>query len=1674
MGRKHVHAAVTAGLAIALATGGVPTAAVAESLGIEPAPANESAAVPQGTEALGSSDGASPSAADAASEGAAGGDVSDSPDQPAAAPAGTAPAVAPDNAVPGFPSGEDAPADPDSAGTEQPQANDFEIVSNTYMTRWVDPGETIDVALPRELQVRYQDNSTEMVPVTWTHQTWGMDIPVIEIVDGVAKSVPAGYHHFEADVMGRTVDFGLDVTERSAGDTQESISSIRPIVVTAYTTEYAGPSNELSLGGVEATMANGEQQWLEVAWDAIPRELYDGDEDAGEFTVHGVIERYGNYPVEAKVVVAVPRAQGWTENVAVPAGQVPEMPESVQIEFSNGSNMSVPVSWAMPGPDAFAHAGVVYVKGSIPQSKLSVQIKVKVEEVVAITSTFEHHALVGNPLDYEHNYYQASVTFADGTYGSVPVIWDPIDDALYDTAGTYEVKGRLKGYGNEVTLKLVVHDAVLNPVIEKRLTVGASPISPTTSESFELSEGQTRFYEVDWNRAQIDAIDFAQAGEHLIDGVIQNTNIAVQMKLGIVDIDRVVVSDTVKTLVGVRPQLPQYAKIVYTDGVVKSEWVSWNEILPSQYAAEGTFDATGEVYLENAPAQKVTCPVVVLRAQAPASVDAVTLVGRSPQLPQRVKVTMWDGTVVYAKAQWENADPQDFGKPGSFDVHGYLLGSNIEIVAHVQAMGLKDDLVCEVGYYPGAPAKIENYNRSLELENGDQVNIDSVEWDPFPRELLDGIAGTYEVGGTIAESPVRVRALVTTGRIGEIWGLGMVAVPAGGELVLPTTVSGALESGQAVYGLPVTWDEYDANPQEDMTVTGHVAGYDKPVSIEVRVVHDPKFVFQPIYAKRGHDASAFLPTEGRVRVEVEDGWIEDGKSCSVAWDTSAVDWSKSGTISGVAHATEIGYAEDVPVTIAHEALDELNVVDGLEVWTEPGVEPELNNVVIELAPGHTHHPWVEWEGVDPSLYSKAGSTFKVKGHINDLGFDVEATVHVAEVTRIDVPEYVSTSSGVYPSLPYEVPVHWSDGATTMEYASWDNISGSVYTGEAGKTTTVYGAIRNSFGELVHQLSAKVVIVAPAAAFDNGELDIATQEGVRPLLPNLVAARMSDDTVSYAAIAWDPVPAEKYAEPGTFEATGRIEGYAAGAVRMLRMGSGEINVAPDGSVTATITVRPESEKPVYNQPQPHIVSAVVGSDLTRALPDEVGLFDSKTGGLLDMSHATVRAVTWDLSGIDADTPGSYRITGTIDGVEDVEAVAYVNVTPKPRAVKSVEPLELTVTKGASPEEVDAQLLRKVAVSYDDGTTGVADVEAWDMTPITADSLGSEGDIELSGRLVGSKVAARAVVHVVADPAEVPVEVAPLEAIEVREGSKLSALIKKLPARVAVVMKDGSTKDFDVTWDAPHALGKEGSEQVVSGMTSCGLAVELRVVVTGRVPVQSIAVSGEGVADGRVVLKKGDTLKLKFSVEPEGASSSVAWASSDAAVVTVDANGVLSAQGAGEAVVTVSSTANPEVKTELKVVVEGDPEPVPDPEPGPQPDPDPEPTPDPEPEPEPEPEPDPDPEPTPDPDPTPEPKPDPDPELTPDPDPTPEPEPDPDPAPKPDPEPEPTPDPEPTPTPNPDPAPKPKPGGGESAAGSATAKPQLPATGDPAAMAAAVGSTGLAALAAAFLDRMRRRK
>lgn len=355
--------------------------------------------------------------------------------------------------------------------------------------------------------------------------------------------------------------------------------------------------------------------------------------------------------------------------------------------------------------------------------------------------------------------------------------------------------------------------------------------------------------------------------------------------------------------------------------------------------------------------------------------------------------------------------------------------------------------------------------------------------------------------------------------------------------------------------------------------------------------------------------------------------------------------------------------------------------------------------------------------------------------------------------------------------------------------------------------------------------------------------------------------------------------------------------------------------------ATVTVKPEESKPVPLQPEVLTASVVQGSTEDFTLPTHVPVLMSNVGTMATPPLDAWHTVNWDVTGLKLDVPGSYRITGAIDGFDGIQAVAYVNVLPRPRTVKSAEPLELTVTQGALAADVDFALLREVKVEYEDGSTGIAEVEAWDMTPIIDDALKSEGDITIEGRLVGSKIKASAIVHVVADPAKVPVRVVAPNPIEVREGSKLSALVKKLPAKVFVEMENGDKREFDVTWDAPRALGKAGSEQVVAGVTSNGMKVELKVMVTGRMPATGIIISGEGIANGSVTMRPGDELKLSFTVAPEGANSNVTWSSTDEKVVVVSGNGMLTAVGAGEATICVASVANPDAKAEFKVVVRG---------------------------------------------------------------------------------------------------------------------------------------------------------
>ena len=93
----------------------------------------------------------------------------------------------------------------------------------------------------------------------------------------------------------------------------------------------------------------------------------------------------------------------------------------------------------------------------------------------------------------------------------------------------------------------------------------------------------------------------------------------------------------------------------------------------------------------------------------------------------------------------------------------------------------------------------------------------------------------------------------------------------------------------------------------------------------------------------------------------------------------------------------------------------------------------------------------------------------------------------------------------------------------------------------------------------------------------------------------------------------------------------------------------------------------------------------------------------------------------------------------------------------------------------------------------------------------------------------------------------------------------------------------------------------------------------IVCTGNVLAESLSI--EGSEDRTVTV--GSTLQFGVSVYPEGASTDVAWSSSNTDVATIDANGVLRALAVGRTTVTATTTDGTDLSASCNVTVEHSP-------------------------------------------------------------------------------------------------------------------------------------------------------
>lgn len=1455
MNRRHVNAAITAGLALTMTVGSVPPQAFAEMM-----QGDTTQVVAEQSDAMGAS----------------------------AASADTGQATSEDQAVDKI--------------TSLVDLTDLHVAEGS------------DATLPQTVAATYESGATKQENVTWKLN--GDDAPATlaqlpvgsyefeGTVDGATQTVKQ-----RVVVEAVTADPAAVDAAKVVAPTSENGHKVVSVESNPIIEKYVGfdngdyvPSSE-----VKVKWSDGTEGSAFVQWDEKSIETFASATEESEIAITGQIRgAYANgqwfslaepFDVTGVLKVYAPRTTGGTQwSTWTAAGFAPTLTSSVSVYYSNGESRSCPVVWNKISEDQYQNAGTFIVEGHIKDCpSMLVYCTVYVRAVKSVQTELTCTTLTGESPNLP---YSAAVTFDNGATEHVPVSWDLVDASLYSKVGTFTVKGKLNGFDNrEVTCTVTVKDPKdvldLDSLRFERVVGDNTPLSTyvyfpvTQSNNTIYSHG----YQVTWDNA--DVSQFQKAGTYMVTGTLTSYDASPVNGLKVtaqVEVKEVAYIDSlapVNTPVGVRPTtgsgLPGGVLVTFTDGTKQQCVIAWDPILDTQVANEGSFKLSGSLtywtntsssstsQVELGDSNRVTATISVRALQMPSSTSTSTLIGCQPNMPDSIEATMWNGSRGNFPVQWSTISQDALKNLGQITVNGYFTGSNIPVTATVNICDLEDNNIGKIPYIPGAGLLAPRYLSDLYLSDGSSYyprysSGQPYSWDEFPQELLGGKPGEYEITGTIADSLAKIHATAVCGEVkgvnnysdngvtlGQSYEDWRVIYP-GEEVNLDYFyVSGVLQDGTTFDSLGVNWDTYDRCPQKDCTITGTVAGTNIPVKVHVIVTKNWEAQPQTITVLKGSDGTAMLPSYvDLVSPDAAEHPDYSHKYAEVKWNTKGFDWTQGGVVRGTATISfNAGYgmqAVDVPITATVKIASKATSVQGGTIWTVPGTKPMLPEYLeVRYDNDVSSEPQrekVTWDRVAEDAYAKDGS-FKVKGKLQG-GAEATITVDVCSVTSVSVPERINTASGVFPELPWNVSVATSDGKTHNAQVQWDYVRPSVYTGESGQVTTVSGTLFASgldgYGDGTNTgltVQTKIVIQGVEKAIDNGETAVTTKAGTAPAMPSKMAVEMSDGSVSTAAIDWDPIAPEKYERPGTFYATGHVVGFNAAAVMALLDDDGQkVGVDENGNVTAKVTVADKKAKKVALQPEAVVVNTTVGSMLE--LPDAVSVYFSD-GSARDTrgSLGGIEIEKWtDTDGIDLSKPlakkGTYKLVGKLKDVDNVNAIVYVNASEAPRTITKLEAKSFSVASGTSKQDLYAQMPKQVVATYSDGSTDLLDIDVWDLSNVTDELLRGTGTVEITGtvKLNGAKVTCN--VTVVDQDAQTPDHVEPIDVVEIADNAKVSDLMDKLPSKVTVVMKDGKTKkETPVKWSQVDSLGRAGTEFEVTGLTDNGMTAKVQVKVTAHI-------------------------------------------------------------------------------------------------------------------------------------------------------------------------------------------------------------------------------------------------
>lgn len=1250
-------------------------------------------------------------------------------------------------------------------------------------------------------------------------------------------------------------------------------------------------------------MWNGSRGNFPVQWSTISQ---DALKNLGQITVSGYFTG-SNIPATATVNVCDLEDSNIGKIAYVPGAGLLAPRYTSTLYLSDGSSFypqyssGQPYSWdEFPQELLDGKPGEYEITGTITGSLAKIHATAACGEVKGVNNYSDNGVTLGQSYEdwrviypgeeVNLDYFYVSGVLQDGTtFDSLGVNWDTYDRCPQKDC---TITGTVVGTNIPVKVHVIVTknwEAQPQTITVLKGSDGTamlpSYVDLVSSDAAEHPDYSHKYAEVKWNTK---GFDWTQGG--VVRGTatisfstgngMQTVDVPITATVKIASKATSVQGGTIWTVPGIKPMLPEYLEVRYDNDVSSEpqrEKVTWDRVAEDAYAKDGSFKVKGK--LQGGAEATITVDVCSVTSIAvPGRITTAN--GVVPELPWNVSVATSDGKTHNAQVQWDYVRPSVYtGEAGQVTtVSGTLFASGLDgygdgantgltVQTKIVIQGVEKAIdngetavTTKAGTAPAMPSKM-----AVELSDG-SVSTAAIDWDPIAPEKYEQPGTFYATGHVVGFDAAAVMALLD-------------------------------DDGQKV------------GVDENGNVTAKVTVADKKAK---------KVALQPEAVVVNTTVGSMLELPDAVSVYFSDGSARDtrgslgGIEIEKWTDTDGIDLSKPlakkgtyklvGKLKDVDNVNAIVYVNvsEAPRTITKLEAKSFSVASGTSKQDLYAQMPK--QVVATYSDGSTDLLDIDvWDlsNVTDELLRGTG-TVEITGTVKLNGAKVTCNVTVVDqdaqtpdhVEPIDVVEIADNAkvSDLMDKLPSKVTVVMKDGKTKKETpVKWSQVDSL---GRAGTEFEVTGLTDNGM-----TVKVQVKVTAHIVDIDVAE-DIVVVRGTKAddvlaKLPATVTAIYSDGTESDVDVKWDTkgLSDKDFAKEGEVTVKGKVAGT-------------------DQKAECTITVVksdaeiPASVEPIAGITVPEGASADAVRDALKGVKATVRMKDGKTSAESEITWTEVPAA--------AATYGNSVVAKgvTKNGNLPVEVV----VTSTTTINKVAEVPQITVERDAKADTVTGQLPKKVAVTYSDGHTDEAAV-TW-YTDGLDKHLAAVGEYTIEGSVEGTTLKATCKLVVETPASEIPVRPATFAPVEVFEASSAADVLKALPKKVSVMMKDDSQEDYDVDWENVPALDWGAVDVTVDGKVrgteltvSCMVRVKPRPAAKGLVIVDQNGKATTAETVLKVERGKEIDLAAAASNAVDGAllRGTVTWASSDPTIATVE-NGKVKTLKNGTVVITATMPAD----------------------------------------------------------------------------------------------------------------------------------------------------------------------